>query len=143
MAGDSTRSVKIFINGKEIENTIKSIRGEYAKTKAELDRLTVGSDAYNQKVRELNSLNGLLENHRARINQVGQALGKNNGLMSTFKAGISDGLGLAGTLTGVGAVASAVSLLGNELSKGATDFLNYSEKVQDMAGVMDISAPVS
>lgn len=139
MAGDSTRSVKIFINGKEIENTIKSIRGEYAKTKAELERLTVGSDAYNQKVRELNSLNGLLENHRARINQVGQALGKNNGLMSTFKAGLSDGLGLAGTLTGVGAVASAVSLLGNELSKGATDFLNYSEKVQDMAGVMDIS----
>ena len=61
------RQVSIYINGREVENTMKSVRKEVRAVRRELDQLEIGSDAYNNKVRELNDLNKVVSKHRDTI----------------------------------------------------------------------------
>jgi hypothetical protein len=58
------RQVNIYINGREINNTIKGVRGEARKLNRELSNLEIGSAEYNQKMKELKQLNGILGDHR-------------------------------------------------------------------------------
>jgi len=58
------RQVSVYINGREVENTMKGIRKETRKVRRELNELEIGSDAYNKKVRELQGLNKVVRKHR-------------------------------------------------------------------------------
>ena len=46
MAKSSTRRVTIFINGKEVEASVKQIRSEMNKLVNEQNRMVIGSDEY-------------------------------------------------------------------------------------------------
>jgi len=46
MAKSSTRRVTIFINGKEVEASVKQIRAEMNRLTNEQNRMTIGSDEY-------------------------------------------------------------------------------------------------
>ena len=46
MAKSSTRRVTIYINGKEVEASVKQIRAEMNKLVNEQNRMVIGSDEY-------------------------------------------------------------------------------------------------
>lgn len=59
MAKALSRKVTIYINGKEVESSLKSLRDELAKLKREQSRTTIGSEEYIEKslkIREINSV---------------------------------------------------------------------------------------
>lgn len=125
---DTTRSVKIFINGKEIENTMKSIRNEYSKTSAELNHLTVGSEEYNKKIEELKALGSILDEHAGRLRRVGEA--------SSFMSNMGSALGV---MTGAQLLSEGIMKLGNEFSAGVEDLKSYSTNLAEMADVMELT----
>lgn len=91
---DTKRTVTIFINGKEVENTYKAIQAEQKRINDELKKMEIGSDAYNRKIRELQDVNSILEEHRKKIRGVGDAFEK---------------LGILGSLLGADAISGAIS----------------------------------
>ncbi len=64
MAKQNVRQVSIFINGKEVENSIKSIAAEQRKLTNELALTIRGTEEYETKARELAKVNSILRDHR-------------------------------------------------------------------------------
>lgn len=129
MAGESTnRSIKIFINGKEIENTAGSIRSAYSKVNNELSKLEIGSEAYNKKLAELRQLGTVLDDHAARMRRVQQA--------SSFMDNFASALGV---MSGAQLMTSAISKLGNEFNAGVEDLKNYSSNLAELADVVGLT----
>ena len=62
-----SRRVTIYINGKEVANSIKAIRSESRKLRNELSNMTRGTDAYNRKVAELKKANAIVNDHNAKL----------------------------------------------------------------------------
>ncbi len=59
MTQSINRRVTIYINGREVESTLKSLEGELAKLKTEQRNATIGSEEYirtSLKIKELNSV---------------------------------------------------------------------------------------
>jgi len=61
------RQVSIFINGREVANQIKAITAEKRKVTRELALMAVGSEKYNNKIKELQKLNGLVDAHKGKL----------------------------------------------------------------------------
>lgn len=61
------RSINIFINGKEVENSLKAIEKEYYKLRNEVAGLVQGTDEYNEKVAELRHVKSILTEHKTAI----------------------------------------------------------------------------
>lgn len=103
MAKGTTRRINIYINGKEVENNIKSIRAEMTKLINEQNRMTIGSDEYvahGKKIREvrayiqqhndsLKSATQSWQNLISKILQFGAGFGGFSQMLSTFDQGIA------------------------------------------------------
>ena len=83
-----TRQVSIFINGKEVENTIKSIAAEQAKLNNSLKGMVRGTEEYENKVRELSKVNGILREHNDKLRGIKQG-------WDLTKVGIDNFVGIA------------------------------------------------
>lgn len=60
MAKVLSRKVTIYINGKEVENTVKSLEAEAAKLRAQQRNLVIGSEEYIETSRKLKEIKGVL-----------------------------------------------------------------------------------
>lgn len=67
------RRVNIYINGQEVENTFKSIRAEYYKTNAQLNKMNRSHKDYNKTASKLRELKGHMEEHRRKVNGMSRA----------------------------------------------------------------------
>lgn len=67
MAKTATRQVSIFINGKEVEGSIKNISAAFRQAQNELAGMVVGSDKYIAKLEEVQGLKGRLDDHNQSI----------------------------------------------------------------------------
>ena len=107
------RNINIVINGKEVKNDIKSIGGEYKKAKNELAKLTIGSDAYNKKVKEVKKLKGVLDEHRKSLGLVQSSWGKlKDGIKSLLPA-----LGIGAMVAGFKSLVSNIITVRSEFEK--------------------------
>ncbi len=88
MAKQATRQVSIFLNGKQVENSIKAIAAEQRKVNNELAGMIRGTDEYEKKAAELRQLNGILADHRKGLNGIQQG-------WSLTKAGLDNFVGIA------------------------------------------------
>jgi hypothetical protein len=105
------RQVSIFVNGKEVAASLNQVYAEKRKINAELNKMVVGSDTYEAKVKELRRLDGVLTGHREKLRGVESTWGK---LSGTVKAGIAGFVG--GVVSqAVGALASDIFNLGKEM----------------------------
>ncbi|MBQ7734370.1 MAG: hypothetical protein IJT61_00340, partial [Bacteroidales bacterium] len=73
MAKETNKRIFIWINNREIENNIKAIQAEFNKVKNELKQATRGSEEYNQKLKELKKLKGILDEHKKSVQTVAEA----------------------------------------------------------------------
>ncbi len=63
MAKSSTRRVTIYINGKEVEASVKQIRSEMNKLVNEQNRMVIGSDEYISHAKKIKELRQYLKEH--------------------------------------------------------------------------------
>lgn len=86
------RRINLYINGTEVKNDIKSIRGEYIKSLSQLNRMRRGSKEYYDQIKKVKNLKGVLDQHN-------KALGRTKRAWSSFKTQmggwIAAGFGLA------------------------------------------------
>ena len=125
MANDKMykRSLKVYIDGKEVENSVAGIQKEMRKLRGEMKNLTIGTEEYEKKAAEMRKLNGILREHRKNVSGVADeqdrmteaiknALGLNSKFANSIMGITTNGNGLKGMLAGA---TQAVSSFGKAL----------------------------
>lgn len=67
MAKEVRKTIGIFVNGKEVENNLKSIKAAIAKVTNELNKMTVGTDEYKEHTQKLIALRNIFEDYKSQI----------------------------------------------------------------------------
>lgn len=73
MAKNLNRKVTIYINGREVENTLQSIRNEVVKLEREQRKLPIGSEEYLKKGKEIAELKTILRQQKVNVEDLGSA----------------------------------------------------------------------
>jgi myosin heavy subunit len=123
MATNSKRQVSIFVNGKEVEASAKSIAAAYRLASNELGRMVIGSDEYLDKLAEVRKLDGMLKQHREAVRGVEQGWNLAKGGMASF----------VGVAAGAFAVDSIIGY-GQQLLGTATNLELLDKKAQTVFG---------
>lgn len=67
MAETINKRINIYINGKEVENNIKSVRSAMARLINEQAKMTIGSDEYVAHTKKIKELKSILDEHKNAI----------------------------------------------------------------------------
>ncbi|MGQ1890655.1 phage tail tape measure protein [Thermophagus sp. OGC60D27] len=67
-----TRRINLYINGKEVQNNVASIRKEMRKLIASQNNMVVGSEKYNKTGQKIIQLNAILKKHRDSLYKTGE-----------------------------------------------------------------------
>ncbi|MFN8698956.1 MAG: phage tail tape measure protein [Flavobacteriales bacterium] len=105
MANDNRR-ITIWINGKEVDFTLRSIGNEMRKVKNELRGMTVGTAEYNAKAAELKRVNAIYQQHAG----VMRTTAKETSILAQATQGVKGMLGAV--ISPAGLAVSAVTALG-------------------------------
>ena len=65
-------TVKLFLDGREIKNSVADIEKEMKKLRKTQRDLVIGSEEYNRTGKQIQELNGILATHRASIRNTGK-----------------------------------------------------------------------
>lgn len=67
------RGISIYIDGKEVTNSVRGITSEMNKLVAEQKRMTIGSDDYVAHTKKITQLKGVLDQHKKAMNEAAKA----------------------------------------------------------------------
>jgi hypothetical protein len=132
MAKVEKRQINLYINGREVKNTIKEISGEYKKSLNQLNKMTRGSEEYNEKVKEIKELKTHLNEHNRLLGRTSSKWSSLKGLLPTvgFAA-------LGATVMSVGKKIFNLTIEATQLEKRfETVFGNSKNVVTEAADVM-------
>ena len=73
MAKNINRKVTIYINGKEVSNTIQSLRSELIKLENQQKRATIGSEEYIRVTSQIKEIRNILRDETDNVNNLGKA----------------------------------------------------------------------
>ena len=65
-----SRSLKIYLDGKEVTHSIKDIQVEMRKVRRNLNNAQVGSDDYRKSMERLGTLNSILTEHKNQLKKI-------------------------------------------------------------------------
>ena len=112
MAKEVNKRVNVFINGKEVENNIKSIRAAMAQLTNQLNKMTIGSKEYNDTSEKLKTLKKIYDDHVKSLKSTREEV-------ENLSRSQKDNLLIAGAM---GSAISGVTIaLQKFISKGATE----------------------
>lgn len=117
------RGVYLYIDGKEISNNVASITSELRKIQKEQEKMTIGSEEYVNATRKIQTLKGILAEHRAQLAAINNEQKKGAGIVDK----INGAWGRYGTIIG-GVVAGLTAFW--LAYKGANDLKNPLEDAQ-------------
>jgi uncharacterized protein YoxC len=100
MAKTATRQVSIFLNGQQVETTVKNITSAMKETSNRLAKMVVGSDEYIQQLEEVKRLKGMLIEHNTALNGVSKG-------WNLMKGGVDKYIGIAAGAFAVDNILSA------------------------------------
>ena len=70
MAKGVNRFINVYINGKQVENNINSIKSAITKLTNEQKKMTIGSEEYIQTTKKIKKLNKILQEHKQAIGAI-------------------------------------------------------------------------
>lgn len=73
---DVKRGIVLYIDGKEVKRDLTDIKAEIRKLTKELDHMTIGSKEYNEQMTKIRHLNSIVRDHKGRLREVNDELGK-------------------------------------------------------------------
>ena len=65
-----SRSLKIYLDGKEVTRSVSSIRREIRTVRDQLNNAQIGSDEYRKSMERLKTLNGILDEHKRNLSDI-------------------------------------------------------------------------
>ncbi len=113
MAKSSTRRVTIYINGKEVEASVKQIRSEMNKLVNEQNRMVIGSDEYIAHAKKIKELRQYLKEHAQNIGSAASAWSEMYNKVLQFGTGIG---GLTQILSSLDNVTSTLKQVATDLA---------------------------
>ncbi|MBR4648411.1 MAG: phage tail tape measure protein, partial [Bacteroidales bacterium] len=113
MAKSSTRRVTIYINGKEVEASVKQIRAEMNKLVNEQNRMVIGSDEYIAHAKKIRELRQYLKEHAQNIGSAASAWSEMYNKVLQFGTGIG---GLTQILSSLDNVTSTLKQVATDLA---------------------------
>ena len=113
MAKSSTRRVTIYINGKEVEASVKQIRSEMNKLVNEQNRMVIGSDEYISHAKKIKELRQYLKEHAQEIGSAASAWSEMYNKVMQFGTGIG---GLTQILSSLDNVTSTLKQVATDLA---------------------------
>jgi hypothetical protein len=142
------RRVNIYINGVEVENTIKSIKSEMSKANNELAKMTIGSQEYVDKASEIRLLKGVLKEHQEDLKATETGWAKIKSVADSGMGLITAGIaGIVGAYNAVKGVIFSTDALGDKFtftlsgwksgldavarSIATMDFKNFGRNIKD------------
>ena len=118
-----SRTIKLYLDGKQIDGSVNGIRAEIRKLTAEMNRLKVGTKEYEDKAKELSKLNSILSAHRKEINQTNREfLSTKERIKGAFGQFKEIGLGIFGISRGVEGIRSLFQSLPGPIGRAASAF---------------------
>lgn len=155
------RQVQIFLNGQQVEASLKNIYSAKRQVTNELNKMVVGTEAYEKKVRELQGLNTIIGDHQRKLSATGAVYGKLQTGLQGF-VGIAAGafavdriIGYGQQLFKLGAemdllAAKAQTVLGDALSSVTREAERHAEAmglttrqyIDQTAAVADLLVPM-
>lgn len=113
MAKSSTRRVTIFINGKEVEASVKQIRAEMNRLVNEQNRMVIGSDEYIAHAKKIKELRGYLKQHAQDIGSAASAWSEMYNKVMQFGTGVG---GLTQILSSLDNITSTLKQVATDLA---------------------------
>lgn len=113
MAKSSTRRVTIYINGKEVEASVKQIRAEMNRLVNEQNRMVIGSDEYIAHAKKIKELRQYLKEHAQEIGSAASAWTEMYNKVLQFGTGIG---GLTQILSSLDNVTSTLKQVATDLA---------------------------
>ena len=113
MAKSSTRRVTIYINGKEVEASVKQIRAEMNRLVNEQNRMVIGSDEYIAHAKKIKELRRYLKEHAQEIGSAASAWSEMYNKVLQFGTGIG---GLTQILSSLDNVTSTLKQVATDLA---------------------------
>ncbi len=113
MAKSSTRRVTIYINGKEVEASVKQIRAEMNRLVNEQNRMVIGSDEYIAHAKKIKGLRKYLKEHAQEIGSAASAWSEMYNKVMQFGTGIG---GLTQILSSLDNVTSTLKQVATDLA---------------------------
>lgn len=122
MAKVENRTVKIWIDGEQVENSVNGITSAMRKVRGEMKKAEIGSEEYNKSLRKLQQLNGILEQHQQKVRGMGGAFSSLKGMIGKISIGNIIGNLATKAIEGVGILIGKVQQLASEavdMARGA------------------------
>lgn len=123
MAKTATRQLSIFLNGKEVENSIKGVTAAWKEQTNIMAKAIIGSEEYEQAFENVKKLQPILDEHRKGLNGIRQGLDLN-------KVGLDNFIGIAAGAFTVDAIIG----YGKELFNTAVQMEAMSKKAKIVFG---------
>ncbi|MEL7122787.1 MAG: hypothetical protein AAFO07_25295, partial [Bacteroidota bacterium] len=131
------RQVSIFINGKQVANQIKTIKGEARTLRRALNDMVIGSDDYNKTTAELSRVNKIIAEHRQKLKPIKKDLEGNTKAAGAYTQVFSKITGGLGTIAGAAGIAFTVDQIidyGTELFKLGGKMKALGKKAKTVLG---------
>lgn len=154
MAKEVNKRINIWINGKEVENNIKSVRQAMAHLTNQLNKMEIGSKEYVATSKKLRDLKGIYKEHVQQLNDAEKSTKKLN--TSAKDSAIVLG-GMTAAVAGAAAVLGKLVSMSHEyveayatLDDAMTDVVKYTgmtrqevEELNEAFAAMDTRTPVT
>ena len=72
MAKTYSRTVKVFIDGAQIDNSVPAIQKKIRELTRDVKKMTIGTEEYNKTVKSISELNSILAEHKRAIRGVAE-----------------------------------------------------------------------
>jgi TP901 family phage tail tape measure protein len=142
------RRITIYINGKEVEFSLKGISSEIAKTRNQIRSLTIGTDEYNAAVKDLKGLEAVYKKHADEIKgatkqqtQHAEAIKNSANQQSFYKKAIGEIKStFSGFISPVTLAAGAIAGIGAAVSDGIGIMRRFEVAMDDLQAIVGLSA---
>lgn len=126
MAKVENRTVKIWIDGEQVVNSVNGITSAMRKVRGEMKKAELGSEEYNKSLQKLQQLNGILEQHRQKMRELNGTLEQNQQKVRGMGGAFSSLKGMIGKI-------SIGNIIGNLATKAIEGVGILIGKVQQLA----------
>ncbi len=128
------RRITIFVNGKEVEFSLKGISAEIAKTRNQLRTLTIGTQEYNTAAKQLKNLEQLYKKHADQIRNAAKEQSFYKRAVSEIKSTFSD------FISPVTLAAGAIAGIGAAVTQGVGIMRRFEVAMDDLQAIVGLSA---
>ena len=118
-----SRSIKLYLDGKQIDGSVNGIRAEVRKLTAEMNKLKVGTKEYQEKALEISKLNSILSAHRKEVSQVNKEFLSTKEMIKDSISKFKDyGLAIFGVSKGIEGIKNLLGKIPGPMGTVASSF---------------------